>query len=166
MTDLSTTQASTFDTVGIETVTVGIAGYYDIIADGAQGGASTNGGGSGGLGAMASGEIYLQAGAKLEIVVGGEGMNSHTLVAGSGGRGGGGGGSFVIETFNGSSATDVNEVIAGGGGSGGGGGASTGGGGQTLGTGGAGAGPATSSNGSVRDRRQCRWRWRRWRRRT
>ncbi len=39
MTDLSTTQTNTFDYTGkIETVTVEMAGYYDIAADGAQGG--------------------------------------------------------------------------------------------------------------------------------
>ncbi len=97
-------------------MTVGVAGYYEITADGAGGG----GGGynsAGGLGAMASGEIYLQAGARLELVVGGAGQGSSSS---------GGGGSFAIETNKGSGVVDVNEVIAGGGGghggSGGGGG--------------------------------------------
>ena len=117
MTTLSTTQTNTFAFTGtIEFVTVQTAGYYDITADGAQGGeghinrATTRGGG--GLGAMASGEIYLAQGAVLEIVVGGEGGSSRS------GGGGGGGGSFVIETNSGSGAVDINEMIAGGGGGG------------------------------------------------
>ena len=127
MTDLSTTQTNTFDYTGkIETVTVGTAGYYDITADGAQGGEGNSG--AGGLGAMASGDVYLAAGAELEIVVGGVGGASHDGA-------GGGGGSFVIETNNGSGAVDIDEVIAGGGGGGSGG---AGGGGRTQGTGGAG----------------------------
>ena len=96
----------------IQTFTVQSSGYYDITADGAQGGNATTGGSPGGLGAMASGDIYLQAGATLEIVVGGVGGNGFDA------GGGGGGGSFVIETNSGSDAVDVNEVIAGGGGGG------------------------------------------------
>jgi hypothetical protein len=61
---------------------------------------------------MVSGDIYLSAGAELEIIVGGEGLSA----PGSDGGGGGGGGSFVIEVSIGSTAVDVNEVIAGGGG--------------------------------------------------
>ena len=60
----------------IETFTVGTAGYYDIAADGAQGGVAflaAEPPGIGGLGATASELVYLQAGAKLEIVVGGKG---------------------------------------------------------------------------------------------
>ena len=95
MTDLSTNQTNTFGYTGhIVTVTVGTTGYYDIAADGAQGGSGGYSTAAGGLGAMASGQVYLQAGAKLEIVVGGAGASSS--------HGGGGGGSFVIET-NGSS---------------------------------------------------------------
>src|ERR1700722_11694964 len=113
MTTLSTTQTNTFAFTGtIEFVTVQTAGYYDITADGAQGGRGDIGGGTGGgggLGAMASGEIYLAQGAVLEIVVGGEGGSSRS-------GGGGGGGSFVIETNSGSGAVDINEMIAGGGG--------------------------------------------------
>ena len=73
MTTLSTTQTNEFDYSGtIVDVTVATAGYYDITADGAQGGIGSNNT-AGGLGAMASGEVYLQAGATLEIVVGGAG---------------------------------------------------------------------------------------------
>src|ERR1700678_4370136 len=98
MPTLSTTQTNTFDYTGaIETATVGAAGYYDITADGAQGGDGAATTVAGGPGAMARGEVFLQAGATLEIVVGGEGHNSTS-------GGGGGGGSFVIETDNGSGA--------------------------------------------------------------
>jgi hypothetical protein len=134
MTTLSTTQTNTFASTGtIEFVTVQTAGYYDITADGAQGGGGHFGLGdteAGGLGAMASGEIYLAAGATLEIVVGGEGGSSRS------GGGGGGGGSFVIETNSGSGAVDINEVIAGGGGGGIGASDDVGGGGRTQPTGG------------------------------
>ncbi len=123
----------------IETVTIGTTGYYDISAEGAQGGAGA-GSVPGGLGAMASGEVYLAAGAKLEIVVGGEGGAG----ANASSYGGGGGGSFVIETNNGSGAVDVNEVIAGGGG---GGRSGSGGNGGTVGTGGAGGGPGAGAGG-------------------
>ena len=67
---------------------------------------------SGGLGAMASGDIYLAAGAVLKIVVGGAGGSASGYSAG----GGGGGGSFVIESNSGSGSVDIDEVIAGGGG--------------------------------------------------
>ncbi len=60
---------------------------------------------------MASGDVYLQAGTKLEIVVGGSGASAS-------GGGGGGGGSFVLET-NGTGGVVADEVIAGGGGGGG-----------------------------------------------
>jgi hypothetical protein len=104
--------SDTFNYSGaIQTFTVQTSGFYDIAADGAQGGGGF-GSAVGGLGAMASGEIYLQAGATLEIVAGGAGAT------GALGGGGGGGGSFVIETNNGSSAVKVDEVIAGGGGGG------------------------------------------------
>jgi len=141
MTTLSTTGANTFNETGsIETVTVGTSGYYDIAADGAQGGAGY-GNSPGGLGAMASGEIYLAAGAELEIVVG--------AVGGAGGSGGGGGGgSFVIEINDGSGAlaTPIDEVIAGGGG---GGGVSSGFGGQAAPTGGRGGNNYSGGAGGV-----------------
>jgi hypothetical protein len=135
MTTLSTTQTNTFDYGTFETVTIGTAGYYDIVADGAQGGrGNSNSGGLGGLGAMATGDIFLQAGAKLEIVVGGSGNNGQEA------GGGGGGGSFVIETNDGSGAVNVNEVIAGGGGGGSGFTRAAGGPGRTQAAGGAGGG--------------------------
>jgi hypothetical protein len=60
MTTLSTTQTNTFDYTGaVETVTIGTSGYYDIVADGASGGFGSNQG-RGGLGAMASGDIFFR----------------------------------------------------------------------------------------------------------
>ncbi len=56
--------SKTFGYTGhIETFTVQTSGYYDIAADGAQGGSGSRG--HGGLGAFASGDLYLQAGAQL-----------------------------------------------------------------------------------------------------
>jgi hypothetical protein len=52
--------------------------------------------------------VFLQAGAKLEVVVGGEGQSF--------GDGGGGGGSFVIETYDGTKTVDTILAVAGGGG--------------------------------------------------
>ncbi len=114
------------DSGKIETFIVPPTGYYAITADGAQGGSGVNnfGGvpvGAGGLGAMASGDVFLQAGATLEIVVGRAGGNGSLGTSGGspgGSGGGGGGGSFVIETNSGSGTVDINEVIAGGGGGG------------------------------------------------
>ncbi len=114
------------DTPGISTLTIGSGGTYDITADGAQGGEATVYGQPGGAGAAVSGDVYLQAGTRLEIVVGGEGGNSDY-------GGGGGGGSFVIETYNGTATVDTILAVAGGGG---GGGQSAGGGGVTTPTGG------------------------------
>jgi hypothetical protein len=101
-----------FSSSGIQTYTIGTSGTYDITADGAEGGASTSTDESGGAGAAVSGDVFLQAGTKLEIVVGAEGSSSP-------GSGGGGGGSFVIETYNGTSTVDTILAVAGGGGGGG-----------------------------------------------
>ena len=140
----------TFGSTGhLQAFTIGVSGYYDITATGAQGGAQGGSGDPGGLGAMASGEIYLAAGAQLEIVVGGAGGSGNLTFnrAGDGHfeAGGGGGGSFVIETNNGSGPVDVNEVIAGGGG--GGSGSGGGGGGRTQATGGSGTGVSSGAGG-------------------
>ena len=94
----------------VQYFTAGAGGLYDIIAYGAQGGAGT-GGSAGGQGVEIGGDLYLTAGEKLEIVVGGQG---HAYGGTRGGGGGGGGGSFVFDA-----ATDTKEVIAGGGGGGG-----------------------------------------------
>ena len=131
-----------FDYTGnIQYFTVQTSGYYQITADGAQGGAGLNG--AGGPGAMASGEIYLAAGAQLEIVVGGAGQSAPSV----GGGGGGGGGSFVIETNSGLGAVDINEVIAGGGG-GGGVSSGSGGGGRAQASGGGGGGGGGGTGGA------------------
>jgi hypothetical protein len=62
---------TTFGATGAtQRFTVGIAGYYDIAAAGAPGCAGGLNAPAG-LGAPASGDVYLQAGALLEIVVGG-----------------------------------------------------------------------------------------------
>ncbi len=108
-TPLLTTATNTFayDNTTIQYATVVTAGYYDITADGAEGGGAST---TTGVGAMATGDIYLQAGATLEIVVGGAG-------GAVSGDGGGGGGSFVFET-NGTGGIGAREVIAGGGGGG------------------------------------------------
>ena len=64
-TTLSTTQLNTFNYTGeIETAQITQSGYYDITADGAQGGAGVFND-AGALGALASGDnIYLAAGAQ------------------------------------------------------------------------------------------------------
>ncbi|WP_298352862.1 Hint domain-containing protein [Rhodoblastus sp.] len=85
---------------GIQTYAVTTAGYYDITADGGQGGDTNVTGGIGGQGATASGEVYLAANAQLEIVVGSAGGNGGAgAYGGLGDFGGtqltGGGGSFV-----------------------------------------------------------------------
>ena len=113
MTELTLNPVTFSSTGEIQKATVEYAGYYDITAEGAQGGSGYDNS-PGGFGAKASGLIWLQAGAQLEIVVGSPGDSGQYV-------GGGGGGSFVIETNDGSGGVDVNEVIAGGGGGGGGG---------------------------------------------
>jgi hypothetical protein len=105
-----------YDGSVIQYDTITTSGTYDIVASGGQGGSdSVN---DGGLAASSGGDIFLQAGAVLEIVVGGAGSKEPTNFGA-----GGGGGSFVIEINNGSAAVDINEVIAGGGGGAGSGGA-------------------------------------------
>jgi hypothetical protein len=126
---LGTEAANSFAYTGtIEFVRVATAGMYDITADGAQGGSgdAARVPGLGGLGAMASGLVFLSAGALLEIVGGGTGANNED--------GGGGGGSFVIQFGD----------------AGGGGGGSTGsgGGGRTQATGGTGGASPGGSGGT------------------
>jgi hypothetical protein len=83
-----------FDATGsIVDYTVPTSAVYDITAVGAQGGGGT--GSSGGYGALVSGDIFLNAGTVLGIVVGGQGLTGN--FDGIWG-GGGGGGSFVFET--------------------------------------------------------------------
>jgi len=130
---------SEFTTPGIQTYTIGASGNYDITADGAQGG--MDGLAAGGAGVSTTGDVFLEAGTKLEIVVGGEGS------AGAGG--GGGGGSFVIETFNGTTTVDTILEVAGGGGGAGGIGGGLGASGRTGPTGGVGGGLSTGGGGGV-----------------
>ena len=97
----SEASAVTFEFTGAETTWMTpVSGLYDITAYGAQGGALRHP--VGGLGAEASGEVFLAAGTSLTVLVGGMPP-----------LGGGGGGSFVF----GGPATTL--VAAGGGGGGG-----------------------------------------------
>ncbi len=89
-----TASATTFLFTGaIVDFPVPVAGTYQIIAFGAQGGGSGAGTGlvHGGGGAEIRGDFVLMKGEMLEIAVGGYGGKST-----AGGGGGGGGGSFVI----------------------------------------------------------------------
>jgi len=129
-------------TPGIHTYTIGTSGTYDITADGAQGGADGRPDQFGGAGASVGGDVYLQEGTQLEIVVGGEGGGGGFLSAG-----GGGGGSFVIEVGGSSISDDTILAVAGGGG--GGGGFGDGGGGRTGPTGGNGGTFYSSSGGGA-----------------
>ncbi len=100
--------SETFTATGIiETETITDSGFYEIIADGAAGGADVAG--AGGLGADARGLFYLSAGTVLDILAGEAGDEGDTA------GGGGGGGSYVIEQAGGSL---VPLVVAGGGGGG------------------------------------------------
>jgi hypothetical protein len=94
-------------TPGPTTFTAPETGVYDILAFGAQGGASFPVGGVGGLGAEVGGDFNLTSGEILSIVVGGAGISSEI------GSGGGGGGTFVLRS------TGTALLIAGGGGGGG-----------------------------------------------
>jgi hypothetical protein len=104
-------------TPGIETITIAASGEYQIIADGAEGGSETGNGNPGGAGAAVIGDIYLQAGTKLEIVIGGEGGNGDGMV-GAGVGAGGGGGSFVFEPSGTGGIGTLLAVAGGGGGAG------------------------------------------------
>jgi hypothetical protein len=120
----------TVNEVGNATVvTIATPGWYHLSVDGAQGGEAagqTSGGFSpsasipGGKGAAVNGDIYLTAGTKLELVVGGAGHNAapaHPTAMSTGGGGGGGGGSFIFEVSS-SGALDPLAIAGGGGGSG------------------------------------------------
>src|SRR5579872_2513788 len=96
-------------------ITVGTTGTYNITTYGAQGGASSNGH-AGGLGGKEQGTVFLTAGERLEIIVGGKGQSGYTGHAYGSSAGGGGGGSFVL--LNSGSGT-YSLLIAGGGGGGG-----------------------------------------------
>ena len=139
---MPTNNPTTYGYIGSEgTITITTSGTYDITADGAQGGGGTDA--PGGLGAAVSGDVYLESGTKLEIVVGGEG--------GTGVTNGGGGGSFVIEVNGPTLAQDTILAVAGGGGGGfyttGGGGGSTPNGGNATSGGRGGVGDAPGQGG-------------------
>jgi hypothetical protein len=143
----STSQADIFTYTGsVVDYTVPTTGTFDFSASGAQGGV---GGGTGGLGAVISGDISLTAGTMLEIVAGGQGSTG-LYYPNSPFAGGGGGGSFVFV-----SGAPLPLIVAGGGGGGSAAGA-TGGPGQTgqdggVGgySGGGGAGGTGGSGGSA-----------------
>jgi hypothetical protein len=80
--------AVVFGGPGSDQYIVPSAGYYDFSVAGAQGG------GGGGYGAIVGGELFLDGGATLDIIVGGTGENGVYL--GNGYGSGGGGGSFVF----------------------------------------------------------------------
>jgi hypothetical protein len=90
-------------TGGVQTFTDSVSGEYAVKLLGASGGGSTFGDSRGGLGAEASGDVFLTAGEDLTLFVGGQG-GSATFA------GGGGGGSFVFD------GTDALAVAGGGGG--------------------------------------------------
>ncbi len=93
----------------IQEYTVTVSGVYEIIAYGAQGGASyVQGGAQGGLGAEVGIAANLSVGTELEILVGGAGESDDDA-------GGGGGGTFVALVFPGAFQL-VPIVVAGGGG--------------------------------------------------
>jgi len=104
--------STTYNSAGsTQTQTITASGYYQIDANGAQGGSGDGGNNLGGAGASVGGDIFLQAGDTLEIIVGGQGQPS------SGSGGGGGGGSWVFDTTGGG-AQNLIEVAGGGGGGG------------------------------------------------
>jgi hypothetical protein len=92
-------------TGGAQTFTASASGEYAVELLGAGGGNTTVFDNTGGRGAEVSGDIFLTAGERLTLFVGGRG---ETAVA----AGGGGGGSFVFD------GTDVLAVAGGGGGAG------------------------------------------------
>ncbi len=87
-----------FGTPGSVQYVIPSTGYYDFTVAGAQGGPSAVSApfpsdNSGGAGAVVGGELFLDAGDKLDIVVGGGGADGQV---GNGYGGSGGGGSFVF----------------------------------------------------------------------
>jgi hypothetical protein len=89
-------EADSFSYTGsVVSYTVPTTETYYIFTAGAQGGSTLYG--SGGLGAVTSGDVWLTAGTTLEIVVGGMGGsgNLNPLLYANNEGGGGGGGSFV-----------------------------------------------------------------------
>jgi hypothetical protein len=124
--------AATFNYTGsIETYTIETTGIYTINAFGAQGGSSD--GNVGRLGGQLGGDITLDQGTILSILVGQRGFDgSNGTDGGSNGGGGGGGGTFVATILNGTPTI----LISAGGGFGGGYGGNSGGNGGNGGNGG------------------------------
>jgi hypothetical protein len=118
--------------------TIVTTGTYTFLVAGAQGGGSFMA--DGGLGALASGSLFLNAGTELQIAVGGQGFSGNF---GSVYAGGGGGGTFVY--IVGAS----NPLFAAGGGGGSGYYAVNGGDGQTGTSGAAGSGDGGGAGGSA-----------------
>jgi hypothetical protein len=110
-----------FDYTGkLTSFTTPIKGTYQVIAFGAEGGASVvtpgHTPGAGGKGAEAAGTFDFNPDTTLTIAVGGPGDNGATVVIGGGiapTGGGGGGGSFIVDS-------DGNPLVVAGGGGGGG----------------------------------------------
>lgn len=130
--DYTTYDAQNFPyTGGQQTYTVPENGYYKLEVWGAEGGGSRLSGntnsGLGGKGGYATGTVYLTAGTKLNIYVGGQGKSSTSGTAAGGYNGGGAGyASSESEPGNGGGgATDIRisgttlyyrAIVAGGGG--------------------------------------------------
>ncbi len=94
----------------IQEYTVTVAGVYDIVAYGAQGGGNlVQGGAPGGRGAEIGIEVSLSVGTEFDILVGGVGGTDLNT-------GGGGGGTFVALVFPGDPPQFFPVVVAGGGG--------------------------------------------------
>ncbi len=100
-------------TGSIQTFTIPTTGMYLLSAAGAAGGGESAG--SGGLGAVGSGSVFLNAGTELDIVVGGEGgsiLNAELNGLAFPPAGAGGGGTFLFVV----GASDPLLVAGGGGG--------------------------------------------------
>ena len=87
----------------VQSFTAPVTGIYSVLALGAAGGTGRQ---SAGLGASASGDLFLAAGQVVSVLVGGKGENT------ANGTGGGGGGTFIY------TGTTVLFAAGGGGGSG------------------------------------------------
>ena len=93
-------------TGAIQTFTVAISGYYNLLSFGGQGGGNN----AGGLGAKVEGVVLLKAGTVLNIVVAGKGLPAPDT---PGGYASGGGGTFIYTNLG-----ELLEAAGGGGGSG------------------------------------------------
>jgi PEP-CTERM motif len=89
--------AIVFGMPGSDQYVVPSTGWYDFRVAGAQGGGVDGFPGGGGAGALVGGELFLDAGITLDLLVGGE--NGGQMIGGNGSGGGGGGGTFVFGLF-------------------------------------------------------------------